>query len=93
MGRKVIDEFMDMAERDFGEGRLKPGSVCVLWKGSLRARLVKVTRRSDSRNEGVFWYTKPYLERGYPEKRVHEDELTLVENEMEIIAWAAKLSC
>ena len=95
MGRKLIDKFMDMVERDFGDERIRPGSVCVLWAGSHTARLVRVTRKDDlpefGRDKTGSWYTRPYLDQGYPEKRVHEDELTLLTNEMEILAWAAKL--
>lgn len=69
--------------------RIEAGSVCVLWKGSLMARLVRVTRRAEPRANN-YWYTRPYLDQGYPEKRVHADELTLLENEMEIIAWAVR---
>jgi hypothetical protein len=73
-------------------GEIKPGAICVLWKGSSLARLVRVTRQGvfrDYKNKS-YWYTRPYIEIGYPEKRVFEDELTLLENEMEVIAWASK---
>lgn len=69
---------------------IEPGVVCVLWKGTEMARVVVVTRRAFSHVSGEGdWYTRPYLDRGYPEKRVNEIELTLIVNEMEVLAWAS----
>jgi hypothetical protein len=67
--------------------QIEPGAVCVLWKDSNMRRLVRVTRRAGRRDED--WHTKPYFEQGYPEKRVAPHELTLIDNEMELLAWAA----
>lgn len=67
------------------------GSVCVLYEGTPMARLVRVTLCywTDSFGEKE-WSTRPYLERGYPPKIVHERYLTPLTNEMEVLAWAAQ---
>ena len=67
---------------------IEPGAVCVLFHGSVHARLVRVTRKDDWQPDT--WYTRPYLDQGFPEKSVRAGSLTLLVNEMEVLAWASR---
>jgi hypothetical protein len=65
------------------------GAVCVLYKGSEMARLVRVVTLYSSSGDYRKWSTRPYLDRGYPSKIVSEYHLTPL-TEMEVLAWAAQ---
>ena len=69
-----------------------PKAICV-FDGGAGPRLVRIVRADDvTRNyDGIpQWYTRPYLERGYPMKSVRETSLKLLTCEMEVLAWASK---
>ena len=73
------------------EPEIRPGSICVLYEGTSMARLVRIVEK-DEFNQILlnWWYTVPFLDQGYPFKSVREEELTLLANEMEVIAWVSK---
>lgn len=73
---------------------IEPGAICVLWaKSPTRRRIVEVLWKVGFNNVET-WETRPYLVDGfYHSTRASEHELTLIDNEMELLAWLSATNC